>query len=150
MVEKLGEIEQAGDDLRREAGFTGPDGKLRGIYGVQVKVGLGGQEIKMEPFGNLKRNTAPGSSSTREAEVHELREPVCDVFEEQDELVIIAEMPGVSLDDLQLGLEGDLLTIEATGKTRKYFKELHLPFAIDLARLRRTANNGVVELRCPR
>lgn len=144
LVEKLGEIEQAGEVLDEAGSLRGSDGKLRGIYGVQVKVGLGGKEVQLEPFGNLKPDPA-GAETT----VHETREPVCDVFEESHELRIVAEMPGVGVDDVQLELDGDLLTIRAERRDRKYWKELQLPRPIDVTKVVKSANNGVLELRCP-
>lgn len=126
LVDKLSEVEKSGT--------------TSAIYGVQVKVGLGGREVTMEPFGNVRSS---------EATVHETREPVCDVFEEPNEILIIAEMPGVGVEDLKLEIEGDLLTIKAERKDRKYLKELQLPKPIDLSKVKTTANNGVLELRCP-
>jgi len=144
LIEKLGEIEASGEDSGKHGSLRGSDGKVRGIYGVQVKVGLGGSEIKLEPFGNLKPESESG-----QATVHETREPVCDVFEEETELLIVAEMPGVSAEDVKLEIEGDLLTIQAERRDRKYFKELQLPRPILLSKVQVSAKNGVLELRCP-
>ncbi|MCX6599017.1 MAG: Hsp20/alpha crystallin family protein [Acidobacteria bacterium] len=144
LVDKLAEIEKQGEELRRSGELRGSDGRLRGIYGVNVRVGLGGEGVQVEPFGNLKPDRTAG-----DAMVHEIREPVCDVFEEEDHLLIVAEMPGVSQADVKLEADGDLLTIEANRKDRKYRKELQLPRAIDPTRAAISANNGVVEIRCP-
>ncbi len=144
LVEKLGEIDKVGETLNHSGSLRGSDGKTRGIFGVQVKVGLGGQEIQLEPFGNLK----PGVGDV-EAVVHETREPVCDVFEEESELLIIAEMPGVTAEDVKLTIDGDLLSIRAERRDRKYAKELHLPRVVAIEKAKIKANNGVVEIRCP-
>ncbi len=144
LVEKLGELEKVGDTLNHSGSLRGSDGKTRGIFGVQVKVGLGGREIQVEPFGNLK----PGAGD-KEAVVHETREPVCDVFEEDTELLIIAEMPGVAAEDVKLDLDGDLLSMRAERRDRKYFKELQLPRVVIIEKAKISANNGVVEIRCP-
>ena len=144
LVEKLGEIDKVGDSLHHSGTLRGSDGKTRGIFGVQVKVGLGGREIELEPFGNIK----PGVDDV-EAMVHETREPVCDVFEEQAELLIIAEMPGVAAEDVKLILDGDLLSIRAERRDRKYAKELQLPRVVAIEKAKISANNGVVEIRCP-
>jgi HSP20 family protein len=135
LVEKLSEIESTGE-LHR-------NGRLRGVYGVQVKVGLGGKEVEMEPFGHTGRE----AGTAAEAEV---REPVCDVFEEGDSILVIAEMPGVSEKELQYEVNGARLRLTAATGNRNYAKDLELPAAVDAARIRVTVNNGVVELRCPR
>src|SRR4051812_26976650 len=54
-------------------GLGGPKG-LKGVYGVSLKVGLGDEGLKVEPFGNLRRDEATG-----EAVVDEVREPLVDV-----------------------------------------------------------------------
>lgn len=135
LVEKLSEIEAAGDLTQ--------SGRLRGVYGVQVKVGLGGKEVELEPFGHTGRDAGPAAEA-------EVREPVCDVFEEGDSILVIAEMPGVSEKDLKFEVDGTRLRLTAATGNRHYAKDLELPAAVDAAGIRVTANNGVVELRCPR
>ena len=46
-------------------------------------------EIKVEPFGNVTKDKESGRTV-----VHEVREPLVDVFEEDDHVLVIAEMPG--------------------------------------------------------
>lgn len=156
LVDKLSEVESQveeklarGEDgsTSREGEWRSRDGRVRGIYGVNVKVGLGGKDMEFEPFGHIRR---PAQPSGKDAVVEELREPIVDVFEEADHILIVAEMPGVTAADVQLSLEGDLLTISACRADRRYQKELQLPTPIDLARATTTANNGVIEINCPR
>ena len=71
---------------------------VKGVYGFSVKVGLGDKgdkEVKVEPFGNVRRDDKTG-----ETVVQEIREPVVDVFEEKDHTLVVAEMPGVSTKDV--------------------------------------------------
>ncbi len=143
LVEKIGELAEKGEQLKRTGEFNfGKDGK--GVYGVSVKTGLGDkgdQEIKVEPFGNVRTNQETG-----EAVVQETREPLTDVFEEEDHILVIAEMPGVSAEDVQVNVQDDVLTISAMRGDKKYHKELLLP-----ARCVKTqimCNNGVLEIKC--
>ncbi len=140
----LGDLVDTLSKLEREGVLKDAQGRTKGVYGINVKVGLGEQGPKVEPFGNWKRDENSG-----EAVVHELREPVADVFEESDHLLIVAEMPGVTEKHVHLEADGDLLTVAAEHKDRKYRKELHLPRAIDPAKASIAANNGVIEIRCP-
>lgn len=139
------------DELRRSGSFRGADGRVRGIFGVNVKVGLGAKEIHMEPFGHVRSvdETSIGANS-RQANIHEIREPLCDVFDEASEIVIVAEMPGVAAKDVQIEVEGDLLSFSAANAERRYAKELQLPQAVQAAEAKISANNGVVEIRCPK
>ena len=144
LVEKLSNMEkQTGGAIRAEA-TAQPGGKARGIYGIRVKFGLGGEDIDVETFGNVKQDR-----STGQVVVDEVREPLCDLFEEDGYLLLVAEMPGVVAADLQLSLDGDLLTLHAERKDRKYHKELQLPHPVDLTKAQPSANNGVIEIRFP-
>ena len=92
LVEKLSDLAEKGEQFSRTGEFQlGDEGKgLKGVFGFSVKTGLGGKEVKVEPFGNISKDKATGKSM-----VHELREPLVDVFEEEDHVLIVAEMPGI-------------------------------------------------------
>lgn len=114
-------------------------GKLKGVYGFSVRMGQGGKPL-IQQFGNV-RETGSGTV------VAETREPLVDVLDEGDQLVVIAEIPGVEEKDIQLKAEGDILEIAASGKDRKYQKEVLLPSAVDSASLESSYRNGVLEIR---
>ena len=108
-MEKLVDLAEKGQDLSHSGELKGldPQGKLRGVYGFSVKTALGGQgerELKIEPFGNIRRE------SSGPAVVEDIREPLCDVYDEEDHVLVLAEIPGVSKKDVQLELAGDRLT----------------------------------------
>jgi HSP20 family protein len=125
LIEKLGDLAEKGEHLKESGEIHHQD--VKGVYGFSVKVGLGDKgdkEVKVEPFGNVRRDTKSG-----ETVVQEIREPVVDVFEEKDHTLVVAEMPGVSTKDVRLEVKDDLLTIYAE-KDKKYRKEILLPRAI--------------------
>src|SRR5208282_2886925 len=97
VIDKLSELAETGRTLSRSGEFSsaagtesgGPEsgGKVfKGMYGFNVKVGLGGEEPTVEPFGNIKldRHAREG------VVVAEVREPAVDVLEESDHLLIVA------------------------------------------------------------
>lgn len=135
-------VEQAG----REGSATtqsgelkvGPDGKLQGVYGFSIRTGIGGVPT-VERFGNIK-------PTERGPEVAESREPLVDIFDEGDELHVVAEVPGVEERDVTVEVHGDILAIETTG-ARRYAKELLLPAAGSPVGLRTTYRNGILEIR---
>lgn len=135
-------VEQAG----REGGETtqagefkaGADGKLNGVYGFTIRTGIGGAPT-VERFGNIK-------PTEQGPEVVEVREPLVDLFDEGEELQIIAEVPGVEEREVRVELHGDILQIETSGE-RRYAKEVLLPAAGDPASLRSSYRNGILEIR---
>ena len=147
VLDKLTELAETGRSLSRsgEFGSDEPGAKeLKGVYGFSVKVGLGGDPVKVEPFGNLKvdRQGKPG------VVVHEIREPAVDVMEEEDHVMIVAEMPGVGPDDVKLELHDDVLTLSAAAGDKKYRKEVLLPQPCARERMTLSCNNGIVKIRC--
>jgi HSP20 family protein len=145
LVEKLGELSEKGETLSRTGGFEwGEGGKERkGVFGFSVKTVLGGDEVAVEPFGNIRRDEESG-----ETVVQEMREPVVDVFEEGDHTLIVAEMPGIGVDDVRLEVRDDVLTIQAEKGDMKYRKEVLLPQSHPREKMDVSCNNGILEIKC--
>jgi len=129
--------------LRRTGEIPGTGKGAKGIYGFTVKVGLGDQATRVEPFGNIRADKKTGQPV-----VEEIREPIVDLFEEKDHLLIVAEMPGISAAEVQLEVKDDVLTIMAAKGDKKYRKEVLLPGNYPKGKMRLSCNNGVVEIKC--
>ena len=144
LIEKLGDLADKGQQLKKSGEFQQKD--LKGVYGFSVEMGLGDkgdQEIKVEPFGNVRRDERSG-----ETVVQEIREPVVDVFEEKDFTLVVAEMPGISTRDVKLEVKDDLLTIIARKQDKRYRKEILLPRAYPREKMQMSCNNGILEIKC--
>lgn len=137
----LGKLVEAGEQQVNRTGefkVKGLGDKGKGIYGVSVRVGIGG-EPHVEHFGNIR--------ATKEGpEIVDVREPLIDVFDEEGEIVVAAELPGVTEDALHIEVHGDVLTLSSSGQ-RRYAKEVLLPSAIDPTSMRRSFKHGLLELR---
>ena len=112
---------------------------MKGVYGFTINT-AGGGSPKVETFGNI-RKTPEGPK------VNEEREPITDLFDEKDEIVIIAEMPGIEESDLKIDLKEDILEILAASKSRTYRKELLLPVKAVSENLTHKFTNGILEIR---
>lgn len=145
LVEKLGELDETGQELSKTGEIQGPGKQLRGIYGFTVKVGLGDQGPRIEPFGNIRRDIKSGRT-----EVQEVREPMVDIFEEDDHLLVLAELPGIGKENLRIDLKDDVLTISAEKRDKKYRKEVLLPRSVSKEKMQISCNNGVLEIKCPK
>jgi len=109
-----------------------------GVYGFSIRTGIGGIP-QVERFGNIRASEAGPV-------VADVREPLVDVFDEGDEIVVVAELPGVSDDEIQVQVREDILSLETQGE-RKYAKEILLSAAAEAASLQRAYKNGILELR---
>jgi HSP20 family protein len=143
LVEKLGQLGEMGEKFSETGTFKGKDKGVKGVYGVSVKFGLGDEKPKVEPFGNIRKDETSGQSV-----VHEIREPMVDIFEEPDHTLVIAEMPGISEKDIKIVLRDDLLEITATSVDKKYHKEVLLPRAYAREKMQISCNNGILEIKC--
>ncbi len=143
LVEKLGELAEKGEQLRRSGEFTSGEKKeIKGVYGFNVKVGLGDDGVRVEPFGNVGKKEEFGESS-----VCEIREPLVDIFEEDDHTLIVAEMPGVGADDISFALAGDILAISGKKGDKRYGKEIKLSKEYSKEQMQHSCNNGILRVK---
>jgi HSP20 family protein len=143
LVEKLNDLAQTGKQLSGTGEIPDLGKQLKGVYGFNVKVGIGDDKVKVEPFGNIKKDTSSGQTV-----VQEVREPLVDVFEEEDHTLIVAEMPGISTKDVKLDIKDDVLTVTAHRGDKKYHKEILLPKVVDKDKVVFSCNNGMLEIKC--
>ncbi|MBI5788633.1 MAG: Hsp20/alpha crystallin family protein [Candidatus Schekmanbacteria bacterium] len=146
LTEALGDLAEKGGKLSQTKEFQvkGKNNEpLKGVYGFSVKMGLGNEEIKVEPFGNIRKTKSGGKSI-----VHEIREPMVDVLEEEDGVLVVAEMPGVEAGDIKVDLKDDILSIHGERGDKKYSKELLLPGSFKKSQMTVSAKNGIVEIKC--
>lgn len=130
MVDKFDVVEKKGT-------IESPEG-IRGIYGFAVKT-LAGKPI-VETFGNKKRTDLESDQQ------EEIREPITDVFNEKNKLVIVLEMPGVTEEDILTTIEDNYVVIQAKSQSRKYFKKIKTEFDIDQNPLVRSYLNGIFKI----
>jgi len=77
----------------------------------------------------------------------EEREPIVDVFEDGDNVKVMAELPGVEENDVNLKIENNVLTISADTPARKYSKEVKLPTSIERDSVESKLRNGILEVK---
>jgi HSP20 family protein len=139
---------QLADDADAEGGATERSGefqvkglgdKVQGVYGFTVRTARGGGAPRVERFGNIKK-TDDGPV------VAEVREPLVDTFDEGAEILVVAELPGVSEAQIAVELQGDILSIVTAGE-RRYAKELLLDAPVAPGSLRQSYTNGILEIR---
>jgi HSP20 family protein len=111
------------------------------VYWYSVKIGPDGKPVIRE-FGNMK----PGIEEERPLSLHERREPLVDVIEDDDSIKVLAELPGVEKQDIKLHATTYGITIDVENAERKYFKELTFPVDIDRSTAKSTYRNGVLEI----
>lgn len=137
LVSKM--AEEGEEEYARSGEAEALDGKARVVYGFSVKMGLGGRPI-IEPFGNVKA-TEEGAVAA------EVREPLVDVLDEGERLVVIAELPGVDAEDIHLEIKEDILELTAEARDRKYHKEILLPSPVESDTKETSYKNGILQVK---
>jgi HSP20 family molecular chaperone IbpA len=115
-------------------------------------------ELEAKPKQKVERRdetTRPGSYF----------QPAVDIFETKDELVLVADMPGVPPDGVDIDLEGDELSIEGRVRAGEYdgLKPLYVEYGvggfyrrftlgemIDRDGIKAQMKNGVLVLKLPK
>ena len=69
-----------------------------------------------------------------------------DVYEEDDGVRVVADLPGVEKEAIDLKCDGEVLTISAANDRREYDERLRLPVRVDEHSARATFKNGVLEV----
>jgi len=82
----------------------------------------------------------PGATDPAGADVH------LDVYEEDDTLRVVADIPGVDRESIDLKCDGTVLTLDAAGTTREYHERVQLPATVDEHSARASYNNGILEV----
>ena len=111
------------------------------VYGYSVKIGPDGKP-QVRKFGNIDAfpNLLGGGLAVKEE-----REPLVDVIKGSDDVRVIAELPGVSKEDLRLTADENTVTIESMAGQHCYKKTVDLPEPVDPKTAKSSYKNGILE-----
>ncbi|OYT47858.1 MAG: heat-shock protein Hsp20 [Desulfurococcales archaeon ex4484_42] len=139
IFEDLFDFEREIERFLREA----PEGRVevKGpyVYGFRIFIGPDGKP-RIEEFGNVRRVRG-------RPQITEEREPLVDVLEEKDHVIVIAEMPGVEKNKIKVRATERRLIIEGSNTNRRYYKEVELPTDVKPDTAKAAYRNGVLEVR---
>jgi len=112
------------------------------FYGYQITIGPEGKPHIRE-FGNIR----PSSKGLIEQST--VRQPLVDTRfnEKENTLVITAEMPGITKEDVKVSMEEGMVTIHAEKGNKKYHTELPVEKELDTDSTKASYINGILELK---
>lgn len=109
--------------------------KTRSLAG-ESEYHIGTSGLSQEKRGKAKAPEAP-----------EAIEPPVDVFTEEKEVVIIAEVPGVEMADLNIKLVDNIFSLTTRPSSRRnYRKKIKLSVAVDADSMTTACGNGILEV----
>jgi HSP20 family protein len=133
MEEEFRELEREFERSFREGKQIGPY-----VYGFRITIGPDGKPI-VEEFGNVRRGKGRPL-------ITEEREPLVDVIERDNEIRVVAEIPGVEKENIKVRVVNNKLIIEAKSDERKYYREVDLPAEVDEKSAKASYKNGVLDV----
>lgn len=105
----------------------------------------------------------PGQTKERTRGPERFLPPPVDIYETQEGLVVLADLPGVSPNDLKIRLEDNILTIQAAPKHLveaepiyrefelvNFFRQFELSEEVDQEKIAASLSHGVLRLYLPR
>jgi len=111
----------------------------------------------------LTINKGSDPAVTEERNVANWLTPAVDIFEDEESITLITDLPGVAKDGLHLGIEKGVLTIEAIGKAGEegnplfrefgnsgYYRRFQLPDSLEFDKVEANMKDGVLNLRLPK
>jgi HSP20 family protein len=142
----LQDVERVPKDLVKEY-QTPSGGKVRQVgplvYGYSVTIGPDGKPIVRE-FGNVKPMLGTGGGGPQ---LTSEREPLADVVTTDKEVKVVAEMPGISKEDIKVNAFDNKVEISTSEKAeRKYHKIVDLPPDADIDSVKSNYRNGILEI----
>ena len=159
LIDMLRELERRMDEAFRDLSEKVPEKLVRErrlpdgrvirefgpfVYGYSVTIGPDGKPVVRE-FGNVK--PVPGRPGLT---VKEAREPLTEVIEEDSEVKVIMEIPGVEKEDIEVYVSDGKLTVSVDSKGKSYYKAVEIPKDVEFEKARTTYKNGILEITLPR
>jgi HSP20 family protein len=128
-------LEEIIEALLEEMGESGPF-----VYGFSI-IHRPGEEPELREFGNVPEY----SQKEENFFPSETKEPLIDVFENEDMVHVLAEFPEVEKEDLLLHATAQHLEIKVLGLSG-YSEDVDLPVPVDPKSAKASYKNGVLEV----
>jgi HSP20 family protein len=139
---------KAPKDLVREY-ETSSGGKVREygpfVYGYSMTIGPDGRP-KVREFGNVKSPLSRRGGSFNKPLISSERQPLADVTTTDKEVKVVAEMPGVSKQNIVVNASDNAVEITTTNTERKYHEIVQIPPETDIETATSTYKNGILEI----
>lgn len=116
---------------------------IMGSYGFKIK--LGTDNIRSRVEDGIKEAIGRTESNEKKKTSSPL-EPVTDIFDEEDRIIIVMEMPGVALDEIHYNTRGHTVFVSAANKDSSYSKKIELKFIPVFSDISMSLNNSLATM----
>jgi len=136
--------EKYGDAIRIDY-----DIRIGSLLGRPQDLRIGGGEF-FNRLDQLAKERARRALPVKKFEVpseEEIREPFIEVFDENEHLEVLVELPGVEEKNIQVNISENRIAISAADKNRKYQGETTLPTNVEASPQQKIYTNGVLKIK---
>ncbi len=143
-LKMLEDMEKKGETMRTVSGEVEGLGYSRMSYDYSVKVGIGREDFPPHSRRGFRSRRLQGYSKND----LKSREPLMDVFDKGDHVMVVAELPDVKEEDITLEVAGDILKIGANTPSGRFERDIMVPEEGEIGKiLDASFKNGVLEIR---
>ncbi|MEL9998729.1 MAG: archaeal heat shock protein Hsp20 [Thermoplasmata archaeon] len=107
------------------------------VYGFTMKIGPDGKP-RIEEFGNVPKVGV--------GELEGYREPLVDVSDDEKNVYVTAELPGVEKEQINLQVDENTIIIKTDVPERKYYKVIELPERVKPETAKASYHNGILDV----
>lgn len=111
------------------------------VYGFTFKMNPDGKP-EFQEFGNVPKGF--GSKQL------DYREPLTDVTEDDNNIYITVELPGIEKENIDLQINEESVIVDVNIPERKYHKEVNLPDKVKIEEAKASYKNGILDITLPR
>jgi len=138
-LEKLGYLIDETMQKASESSSENTPVRRNRVQGFSIKIGPDGKPRIYEFNSRQPRQNEP--------EIDDDPEPLVDIIEDGETLVVLAALPGVTKDAIDLRVTENCLTVSVDAADFEWYEEFKLPTRVDPKSARASYKNGVLEVK---
>lgn len=113
--------------------------KLVGKYGFSIKLGS-------NDLNGVDRINEINKRIKNVQEKIKPIEPPTDIFDEEDKIIIVMELPGIKYDEIQLDINNNIITVRAFGTNSNFYKNISLKITPKTKDITAKLNNSIYSI----
>ena len=139
----ISDMVETGKSLSQFSGETGDLSKQNKIQG-RYDFSIGFCDGSKESMDQIRE--VAGRKAKKSKEIINEFEPAYDIYEEEDRIIVVMEMPGVSEENIAISQFGRELEIVAENSFRKYRKKIQLSIEPKNTDISKFVKNGILKI----
>lgn len=144
LLDLANSLSERGEEGINRTGEFKTDSGVAARYGVHLRTGIPANSSIPKRRADGGAGSQPPAQAARPEAVQE-RPPV-DVISNGEQVTVIAEIPGVSEQSIDIEVQGENLVLAASKKGSRLEQTVKLPFEVSPEPVSRSYNNGIFSL----